>query len=109
MKSFNDAITAHARALWLEGQRDEIERAIDNVKRSASDKWFGREWHRATSHIARRQRRGAGGRRPFRGGGKRMKGEEIARWQEERSLDVWLESFEEWATDEEVVGYRRHG
>jgi len=34
-----------ARAAWAE----EIERAIDNVKRSAWDKQFRREWHKADS------------------------------------------------------------
>ncbi len=47
MTQFDDAISAHAKALWLEQQRDEIERAIKNVKRSGWDKWFRREWHRA--------------------------------------------------------------
>jgi len=30
-----------------EQNRDEIERAIDNIKRSAWDKWFRCEWYRA--------------------------------------------------------------
>lgn len=34
----------------------EIERAIDNVKRSAWDKWFRREWYRATATIGRARR-----------------------------------------------------
>ena len=31
-------------AVWNE----EIERAIDNVKRSSWDKWFRRQWHRGS-------------------------------------------------------------
>ena len=34
-----------ARAAWAE----EIERAVDNVKRTESDKWMRREWHKADS------------------------------------------------------------
>ena len=34
-----------ARAAWAE----EIERAVDNVKRTESDKWMRREWHKAAS------------------------------------------------------------
>ena len=34
-----------ARAAWAE----EIERAIDNVKRTEWDKWMRREWHKADS------------------------------------------------------------
>lgn len=37
--------------------KDEIERAINNVKRSAWDKWFRREWYRATATIARKHGR----------------------------------------------------
>lgn len=58
MNALDDAVSAHAKALWLEQQRDEIERAIRNVKRSAWDKWFRREWYRAAGEMARRQRRG---------------------------------------------------
>jgi hypothetical protein len=47
MCPFDDAITAYAKALWLEQQCDEIERAFDNVKRSVWDSWFRREWYRA--------------------------------------------------------------
>ncbi len=49
MKQFDDVISAHARVLWLEQQRAEIERAIDNVKRSAWDKRFRKQWHRAAA------------------------------------------------------------
>ena len=45
MSPFDDVVSKHARALWLEQQRAEIERAIRNVKRSDWDKWFRREWH----------------------------------------------------------------
>jgi len=43
------------RAKW----RDEIERAIANAKRSESDKWFRKQWHRAAGRRRRawRQRR----------------------------------------------------
>jgi len=47
MNPLDDAITAHAKALWLEEQRAEIERAIENAKRPAWDKWFRRQWYRA--------------------------------------------------------------
>jgi phage gpG-like protein len=44
MSPFDDVVSKHAKALRLEQQRAEIERAIKNVKRSAWDKWFRREW-----------------------------------------------------------------
>jgi hypothetical protein len=47
MSPFDDVVLAHAKALWREEQRAEIERAIKNVKRSDWDKWFRRQWHRA--------------------------------------------------------------
>jgi len=59
MSPFDDVISAHAKALWLEEQRAEIEHAIDNVKRSAWDKWFRREWYEAG-----RSRRLSRGHRP---------------------------------------------
>ncbi len=63
MNGLDDVVSVHAKALWLEQQRDEIERAIRNVKRSTWDKWFRREWYRAAWQIAKRQRPGAGSRR----------------------------------------------
>ena len=56
-----------ARAVWAE----EIERAIANAKRSESDKWMRREWHKAESRrrwsadrkarwLAWRERRSSG-------------------------------------------------
>jgi hypothetical protein len=47
MSPLDDVIAAHARAMWLEQQRAEIERAIKNVKRSHWDKWFRKQWHKA--------------------------------------------------------------
>ena len=49
MKQFDDAVSAHAKALWLEEQRAEIERAIKNVKRDDLDRWFRKQWHRAAA------------------------------------------------------------
>ena len=37
----------HAVCLLKQQNRDEIERAIDNAKRSAWDKWFRKEWYKA--------------------------------------------------------------
>jgi len=39
--------------------RDEIERAIDNLKRSALDRWFRREWHKAAARNKWSQQRSA--------------------------------------------------
>lgn len=61
MNPFDGVMSVHARALWLEEHRAGIERAIDNAKRSAWDKWFRREWYRATWQIGRRQRHSARG------------------------------------------------
>jgi len=58
------------RAEW----RDEIERAVDNVKRTEWDKWMRREWHKADSRrqwsadrkarwLDWRERRSSGGTR----------------------------------------------
>jgi hypothetical protein len=60
MKQFDKAIPAHAKALWLEEQQAEIERAIKNVKRSDWDKWFRKQWHKAGAmrKWQRRQARG---------------------------------------------------
>jgi hypothetical protein len=49
MSPFDDMVLAHDRVLWEEQQRAEIERAIDNVKRSDWDKWFRRMWYRAAA------------------------------------------------------------
>jgi hypothetical protein len=40
-----DVERCRARAAWAE----EIEHAIDNVKRTKSDKWMRREWHKAAA------------------------------------------------------------
>ena len=37
-----------------EGHRDEINRAINNVRRTAEDKLFRKEWYRAAAKRARR-------------------------------------------------------
>ena len=34
--------------------RDEIERAVDNVKRTAEDKWWRRHWYKAAAQRRRR-------------------------------------------------------
>ena len=39
------------------GWRDEVERAIDNVKRTAVDKWYRKEWHRTAALEKRGSRR----------------------------------------------------
>jgi len=39
--------TDHGLAFLQAAYREEIERAIDNVKRTAWDKWFRRQWYRA--------------------------------------------------------------
>ena len=59
MKQFDDVVSKHAKALWLEQQRAEIERAIANVKRSDWDKRFRKQWHRAGA-MRKWQRRQAG-------------------------------------------------
>ena len=42
--------------------RDEIERAIDNVKRAAVDKWYRKQWHRTAALAKRGLRRSKLGR-----------------------------------------------
>jgi hypothetical protein len=49
MSPFDDVVLKHPRALWQEQQGAEIERAIDNVKRSDRDNWFRRQWYRAAA------------------------------------------------------------
>ncbi len=44
------------------GWRDEIERAIDNVKRTAVDKWYRKQWHRTAALEKRGLRRSKLGR-----------------------------------------------
>ena len=44
------------------GWRDEIERAIDNVKRTATDKWYRKQWHRTAALRKRGSRRSKLGR-----------------------------------------------
>ena len=39
--------TDNGLAFLQTAHREEIERAIDNVKRTAWDKWFRRQWYRA--------------------------------------------------------------
>ena len=53
VKGLVELTAGSAAALLQESNRLEIERAINNAKRSAWDKWFRRQWYRA----ARRQRR----------------------------------------------------
>lgn len=40
-----------------ERYRLEIEKAIDNAKRSAEDKWWRRQWHRAAGRRRRQELR----------------------------------------------------
>jgi len=54
MQSLGNLMAEHAVRLLQEQQLDEIERAITNAKRGAWDKWFRREWYRATVQIRRR-------------------------------------------------------
>lgn len=67
----------HAPKLIAEQNRQEIERAIDNVKRTALDKWFRKEWYKTAARQRwskqRRQRwqhsrRHSGGAGPQRAG-----------------------------------------
>ena len=51
---FGYLITAHGPSILREAFRQEIERAIDNVKRTVCDKWFRRQWYRATAQRNRR-------------------------------------------------------
>ena len=52
VRGLADLTNRSAVAMVQESNRLEIERAINNAKRSAWDKWFRRQWYRA----ARRQR-----------------------------------------------------
>jgi hypothetical protein len=38
----------------IAAHRDEIERAVDNVKRTAEDKWWRRQWYKAAAQRRRR-------------------------------------------------------
>ena len=42
--------TDYENAYLLAAWRNEIQRAIDSVKRTKLDKWFRREWYRAGRH-----------------------------------------------------------
>lgn len=56
VSSFDKMIEEHGARFLREQHRDEIERAIRNVKRTAWDKWFRREWHRAAAQRRRGHR-----------------------------------------------------
>ena len=62
-----------------EKHREEIEKAIENVKRTAWEKWFRKEWHRAGARRKKRTRRE--GDWP---GGKRQSREAFAQGDRER-------------------------
>ena len=47
-------LAVHGPGMLQEANRQEIERAIDNAKRSTWDKWFRRQWYRV---AARRKKR----------------------------------------------------
>ena len=51
MNPLDDAISAFGTVRLLEEHRAEIERAIDNVKRSAWDKWFRRKGYEAGRRL----------------------------------------------------------
>jgi hypothetical protein len=55
VSSFDRMAEENAARLLRGSIRDEIERAIANAKRTAWDKWFRRQWYRATAQIARQQ------------------------------------------------------
>ena len=46
-----------AAALLQESNRQEIERAVDNVKRTKLDRWFRRQWHKAEAKGRRQTSR----------------------------------------------------
>ena len=48
-RGFGDAIAQLGASELTEKYRQETERAVDNIKRTAWDKWFRREWHRAAA------------------------------------------------------------
>ena len=45
-----------AMSLLKQRYRDEIERAIDNVKRTDLDKWFRKQWYKAAARRRRQSR-----------------------------------------------------
>lgn len=53
--SFEGLMAGFGKPLVADEYRQEIERAVDNAKRSAWDKWFRREWHRAGALRTRRR------------------------------------------------------
>ncbi len=57
MKQFEDLLAKTAADMVREANRQEIERAIDSVKRSAYDRWFRRQWFRGTAIAAKRMHR----------------------------------------------------
>ena len=64
---FEYAINAYAPSILLGNYRREIERAIDNAKRSKWDQWWRRQFYRETAKFAKayssRRRRTSGARR----------------------------------------------
>lgn len=61
---FEGIITAGAAEMVKKRQRIEIERAIDNVKRTEFDRWFRREFYRAAYRAKKRYERAASGQDP---------------------------------------------
>ena len=59
-----DRIVRGAMAAWS----DEIERAIDNAKRTEMDKWWWRQFYKETGRMAKNKRRERGAGWPWRGG-----------------------------------------
>ena len=55
LRGFERVVEQQAAELLWKHYEEEIERAVADVKRSAWDKWFQREWHRAAGRD-RRQR-----------------------------------------------------
>jgi len=72
-----DLTNRSAVAMVQESNRLEIERAINNAKRSAWNKWFRRQWYRA----ARRRRRFA-----FFQANRRLSGEQTCKHEKSRAL-----------------------
>ncbi len=55
---FEGLMVGSRKPLVADEYRQEIERAVDNAKRSAWDKWFRRAWYRAGALRNRRHRAG---------------------------------------------------
>lgn len=57
ISSLEKVARAQSSRLILESYRQEIEKAIDNAKRTARDKWWRKQWYREAWQLGRQRER----------------------------------------------------